>query len=190
MHAALDWSNDQPLMTPDLAVQLRDLGIARILAQTQFPDTFQACASSAMAAQIGLDAVRFLYNPGSAMGGDGSSYVDQTAQAVAQIQAVVPAVTRYLDLDFEDDTGDTSQMAAQLNLSIAYANSCGVKVRIYTRPLFWQTYIPDGIAGLIFRMALYDGLAALRGYNAVQYSGGIDVLGITVNPNVCDDTDL
>lgn len=223
MHAGLDWTNFQPTMTPELAAQLRDLGVLRLLCQTQFPTTFQPCAAACVSAGIGLDAVRFLYNPGSDLlerhiarrlqhdpkipitdaelkvaadalrktVGLGGDYVAQAQQALDQIAAAAPARSRYLDLDFEDDTGDTTGIGQALLDAIALCENVGQRVRVYTGAWFWGPYA--GAASSYtgpFRMAIYDGLAALRGYDAVQYSASVSVLGIDVNPNVCADTNL
>jgi hypothetical protein len=194
MHAGLDWSNFQPTLTPELAARYRDeLGITRFLVQTQFAGTFQPAAAACLSAQIGLDAVRYLYND--------SDFSSQIQQALDQIGLCAPAHVRYLDLDVEDETGDTSGLPDRLYSAVQSYQGL-TPLRIYSSAGFWDDYMLDDarIAALGIPLRLADwttGLASLpnprmggwTSCDAKQYSGGVTTLaGIIASANVCADT--
>lgn len=192
MHAGLDWSNFEPTLTPELAASYRDeLGITRFLVQTQFSETFQPAAAACLSAQIGLDAVRYLYND--------SDFSSQIQQALDQIGLCAPAHVRYLDLDVEDEMGDTSGLPDRLYSAVQSYQGL-TPLRIYSSPGFWASFMLDdtriAALGIPLRLAEWDGLASLGNphmggwpaCDAKQYSGGLLALGVNVNPNVCADS--
>lgn len=194
MHAGVDWSNFQPIMTPKIANSLRDLGVFRVSAQTQFDDVFQACANACVQAHIGLDAVRYIY-PSQ----DASQQVQQAIASVEKAKTNYGAITRRIELDLEQEKGS-------MGLDwVSIINQCleagkGYKVSIYTSPQWWENYLSNSnqFNSLPLRVALWNNLAALPlvGFggweraDAIQYSQGINILDTIVNPNVHDDTDL
>lgn len=198
MHAAIDWNNYKPTMTDSLCAKIVAAGFNRIIAQTQFPASFEPVAAACVGNHIGLDAVRYLYNA--------DNYVPQAEQAIQEIRGVQSAYgarTRYLELDVEDETGNTSSALPQLRLAVAYAVQAGYKVRIYTSEGYWTQYMQNteefSSIGILLRNARWDGVAAnsrsvgFGGWqyaDATQYSGGVTVAGINVNPNVCEDSNF
>jgi len=189
MHIGLDWSNFQPELTEALASRFfLEYGFTRFLVQTQFPETFQPAAAALVSAQLGLDAVRYLYND--------QDFGAQIQQANEQIAAAAPAKTRYLDLDFEDESGDLTTARARLRAAVG-AYTGATPLRIYTSAGYWAA-TDDGnetAMFLPFRVADWGPpqVAVLpRGVlpgriDAKQY-GSAELLGITVNVNLLEDS--